>query len=135
VDFQVRRGAPAARNAGIRAAKGMYMAFLDDDDRWLPEKLQRQIDVFASCPEDVGVVYTAFWREKNGRRTYVPSKRIKGKDGDIHETLLNGNFVTVQAAMVKRECFDKADYSMKSFPDCRTGSSLSGFPGISVSNA
>src|ERR1700712_2915091 len=38
-----RRGAGAARNTGVRLAEGVLVAFLDDDDRWLPTKLQRQI--------------------------------------------------------------------------------------------
>jgi glycosyltransferase involved in cell wall biosynthesis len=42
---QVNRGAPAARNAGIKLAQGKYIAFLDADDVWLPEKLQVQFDI------------------------------------------------------------------------------------------
>lgn len=37
------RGLPAARNTGIRAARGAFIAFLDDDDEWRPDKLQRQL--------------------------------------------------------------------------------------------
>jgi glycosyltransferase involved in cell wall biosynthesis len=50
-------GAAAARNRGARLASGTYLAFLDADDLWLPEKLERQISVLRSQP-DVDVVFT-----------------------------------------------------------------------------
>lgn len=52
------RGACAARNSGIDAAQGQWMAFLDDDDRFLPRKIERQLEVSEGC---VAVV-TAFQR-------------------------------------------------------------------------
>ena len=54
---QDNRGAGAARNAAIAQARGRYVAFLDADDRWLPEFLARQV-AFLDAHAEVGLVYT-----------------------------------------------------------------------------
>lgn len=48
---QENRGPSAARNAGVMAARGELIAFLDDDDIWLPPKTARQLEVFAKDPQ------------------------------------------------------------------------------------
>jgi len=52
-------GAAHARNAGLKVAKGKYVAFLDSDDRYLPHKLELQVQILEKFP-DVGLVYSEF---------------------------------------------------------------------------
>jgi glycosyltransferase involved in cell wall biosynthesis len=86
IRHEENRGANAARNTGIREATGNYVAFLDDDDRWRPEKISRQVQRFQTTDDDVGVVYTgAEYVYENHRRTeaYTTS-------GDVTRDILTG---------------------------------------------
>ncbi len=50
-------GASAARNTGMKASHGEYIAFLDDDDEWVHHKLEVQMPVIENSPANVGLVY------------------------------------------------------------------------------
>ena len=108
VKHEKNKGSSAARNTGIKLARGKYIAFQDSDDEWLPEKLEKQMRVFENAPERVGVIYTGYWRVEGSKRIYIPSPKVKRKEGYIHDNLLEGNFVSTQTAVVKRECLQLA---------------------------
>jgi glycosyltransferase involved in cell wall biosynthesis len=108
IKHEENRGGSAARNTGIRAAQADFIAFQDSDDEWLPEKLDKQMRIFEDAPLTVGVVYAGFWRIEGGQKQYIPGPSQQVRDGDIHDQLLKGNFITTQAAVVRKECFKKA---------------------------
>jgi glycosyl transferase family 2 len=101
---QENRGLPGARNTGIRAARGSYLAFLDHDDRFLPEKLARQVAVLEARP-DVGLVYTG-WHFIDGDGRRLPPTGWDRRDGDVLADLIVENMIYPAAAMVRKAPVD-----------------------------
>jgi glycosyltransferase involved in cell wall biosynthesis len=96
----------AARNTGVLNSSGELVAFLDDDDEWLPDKLERQVALLDSCARVTGVVYTGFQKidRSNGRllSMVTPSKR-----GHILHELRRNCVGTASTVLLRRICFDE----------------------------
>jgi glycosyltransferase involved in cell wall biosynthesis len=106
---QTNRGPAAARNAGIKAASGRYIAFLDSDDRWTPRKLEQQIGLFRTRP-DVGLVFSSVrFVNRRGRtvdeRRYDPSFR-----GRVAERILSFSEIVLSSVVVRRTCIDQVGF-------------------------
>lgn len=101
---QPNQGQSVARNRGISEAKGDYVCFLDSDNLWLPDKLEKSLEVFQKHPE-YHVVYGDYididqWGKELG------VNRMRRYTGTITPELLKDNFVSMNTTMTRRECFD-----------------------------
>ena len=120
IRHESNRGGAVARNTGITHSQSEYIAFLDDDDEWLPGKLEAQINVFEHSSPQVGAVYTGHRNvnRETGETTGIwkPLKR-----GKIYEELMKKNWVsTTSSVVLRRECLEKVgtfDERLPSFQD------------------
>lgn len=72
------QGVAAARNRGLAAAKGRLIAFLDSDDAWMPEKLDRQVALMQASPGRVGLIYTGLAIQQPGGHTDTWRPEVRG---------------------------------------------------------
>jgi glycosyltransferase involved in cell wall biosynthesis len=96
------------RNLGIGLAKGELIAFQDSDDRWAPDKLRRQLSVFAD-PEvmlSYGNAATMSQDGVAGADVVVPEADMR--DGLVFDDLLASNFISTLTVIVRREMFERA---------------------------
>lgn len=104
---QENKGVSAARNLGIGHARGEYIALLDADDIWMPQKIERQMQVFQAGSPRIGLVYTRSVRIFEDGRPPVYS-RGNEVEAEAFFTLLTGNFLqNASTPLIRRACFDK----------------------------
>lgn len=102
---QSNRGLAGARNTGIRHARGRFLAFLDADDLWLPEKLAQHVEHLEAKP-DVGVSFApSYFIDAEGQPLgYRQKPRLRGLD--MFHILCRNPVGNGSAAVVRREVMD-----------------------------
>ena len=106
--WQENHGLGYSRNEALKRSRGKYIAFIDHDDLWMPEKLEKQVQVLENRPE-VDFVYSNFFKfdPENNRRSLL----LKGKqpDGDIFESLLYHYDIGILTVIVRKKVFNQLD--------------------------
>ena len=104
--YQENQGQSAARNAGIKIAKGEYIALLDADDLFLPEKIEQQVN-FLETHLDCGVCYCKIYNFFDNRPDELFYNPVPNYSGFIFDKLLKHSVVNPLAAVLRKEYLDK----------------------------
>ena len=105
--YQKNQGRAEARNTGMRESRSKYLAFLDDDDIFLPDHLQLQVDYLETNP-DVGMVYGTYVRVDENLIPY--EERPPKAPTSYPEMLRMGVEMQTSTVMMRRELIDVAGY-------------------------
>jgi len=114
-------GPSGARNTGVREAKGTWIAFLDDDDQWLPQKLERQLELATSSIYEFPVVASRFI-SRTPKGDFICPRRLPQASEPLSEYLfLRNSFfkgegcIQTSTLFVKKELMEKMPLEEK-FP-------------------
>ncbi len=113
---QPNRGVSSARNLGIRQARGDWIALLDSDDEWLPDKLARQAALLRTAPE-LRFCHTEEIWIRNGRRVN-PMKKHAKSGGSLFLKCLPLCVISPSSALLHRSLFDEYGLFDESLPAC-----------------
>lgn len=111
ISLQENQGVAHARNVGIQEAKYDYIAFLDSDDEWMPDKLELQMKKMTDPDNKYGLVYCRMGGlQRDGKSRFVcpPEEWVKEiLEGNLFHPLLGQNVIGTPAMLVRKECLEQ----------------------------
>lgn len=111
------RGANFSRNTGIRASRGELVCVLDDDDAWLPTKLEKQVKKFQSGPDSVGLIYTGYFTVTSDGHTILEANPTHR--GSVYRILIARCIFGALTVMVRKEILIKAGLYDENLSSCQ----------------
>lgn len=105
--FQENQGVSTARNRGIDIAKGEYIAFLDCDDLWLPEKLEKQLELLEKKPQIALVFSDCYIIDSAGNILKRSFDKGRPPRGEVFNELLMENFIPIPTVVIRKKVFER----------------------------
>ena len=109
-------------NDALAHATGKYISMIASDDLWLPDKIDRQVQLMEAEPEEVGVVYSqAFRIDEEGRplpgiHTGANFELAEMPQGNVLDMMVRGWVVQPQTALIRRSCYDRVGVYDEALP-------------------
>ena len=101
IRHEENQGLPAARNTGLNNSNGKYIAYLDDDDEWKPEKIQKQIELAERLNSDYAIIYCGLEvKDESGRVVALNMPRLKGT---IRDEIVKKGLNTIPSSFLFRK--------------------------------
>lgn len=120
IAHKANRGACFARNTGLAAATGEYIAYLDDDDEWLPDKLALQVQKAREAGDGVALIYCGSFVKTDGTDQVVLRKQEYHR-GHVFDSLILENYIgSTSFPLIRTDCLRAVggfDVSMQSAQD------------------
>lgn len=104
--YQSNQGQGVARNKGVEVSKGQYITFLDADDRYLPKKVSRQVELLTTHPEFDATYCNAYHYYDNNPDKLLKKTR-KFPSGDVLPDLLKSSFINPNTVIFKRHVLER----------------------------
>ena len=115
--FEQEKGVSFARNKGIKFSKSDWIALLDSDDAWKPEKIEKQLFLYENSNKDLRVIHTDELWYKDKVLVNQKNKHIKS-GGDIFEKSVKLCCISPSSALLRSDLFKDIGYFDESFPTC-----------------